>query len=121
MLILKLKSFSRWAKCENVTDKSLKKAINEIQKGLIDANLGGGLFKKRVARKGQGKRGGYRTLLAYQENERAVFMFGFPKSDLENIKDDQLKELKNMAMQYLNASHIEIQKLIANKILIKAK
>ena len=67
----------RWAKKEHITDNILKNGIDEIDKGLIDVDLGSGLVKKRVSRKGEGKRGGHRVLLAFKEKDRSIFIFGF--------------------------------------------
>jgi hypothetical protein len=62
-------------------------AIARAERGLVDANLGGGVIKQRVARSGQGRSGGFRTLIAFRAAERSVFMFGFAKNDLDNIGD----------------------------------
>ncbi len=71
------------------------------EKGLIDADLGSGIIKQRVARSGAGKRGGYRTLIAYRINDLAVFIYGFAKSDRDNIDDDDLADLQIIAAQWL--------------------
>ncbi len=112
MMVLKLRSFHRWAKSESLSDESLKKAVNEIARGLIEGDLGGGLFKKRVAREGQGKRGGFRTMLAFRWNDRAIFILGYPKNERDNIGDDELAVLKKLAKELLNATESEIQKRI---------
>ena len=70
------------------------------QTGLIDADLGDGLIKQRVARRGQGKRGGNRTVIAYRRGDRAVFLLGFAKSDKANVEDDELTELKKKGRAY---------------------
>jgi hypothetical protein len=71
------------------------------KKGLIDADLSGGIIKQRVARPGKGKSGGHRTLIAYRADDLAVFMFGFAKSDQDNIEDDELEDLQTIAAQWL--------------------
>ena len=83
MRIFKVKTFARFAKREQMTDASLSVAIHQAERGLIDADLGIGLIKFRVARQGQGKRGGYRVLIAFRSRLRTVFLFGFVKSDLD--------------------------------------
>ena len=83
--IFKTKNFSKWAKKERIVDRHLKKVASELIQGLSYNELGSGLFKKRIACPGQGKRGSYRTLLAFKKNDRLIFMFGFSKSDRENI------------------------------------
>lgn len=70
--------------------------------GLFDADLGGGLFKKRIARPGQGKSGGYRTLVATNRGSRWVFVFGFPKNERSNIDTDEEEALKKLAAHLLS-------------------
>src|ERR1700683_1838925 len=60
------------------------------KRGLIDADLGSGLLKQRVARAGEGRSGGYRTIIAYRAGDRAVFLYGFAKNERDNIGDDEL-------------------------------
>ncbi len=103
MSIFKTRSFARWVKREGLTDRNLGNAVVEMQKGLIDARLGGGLIKKRVARSGHGKRGGYRVILASNFGDRWVFMFmfGFAKNERDNIDDDELRLMKRLASTFL--------------------
>jgi hypothetical protein len=77
--------FSRWARKEHLTDQMLQNATDEIERGLIDARLGGLLGKKRVASPGGGKRGGCRTIVAHRQGIRLVFLFGFAKNGTDNI------------------------------------
>ena len=104
MRVLKTRSFARFARAEGIGDTALAKAIRQAEAGLIDAGLGAGLIKLRVARAGQGKRGGYRTLVAYRSGARAVFLFGFAKSERENISPGQLEDLKAAAGDILRRS-----------------
>lgn len=120
-MILKLYSFHRWAKREKLTNQVLKKVVEEVMNGLIDADLGGGLFKKRFAKVGQGKRSGYRSLLAFKQNGRAIFLFGFSKNDRDNIEEAQLKELKKLSKAFLMLPDKKIHKLIKEKKLIEVK
>jgi len=69
-------------------------AVTAIERGLMDADMGGGLIKQRVARQGGGKRGGFRTLIAYKQGKRAVFLFGFAKNVQENISTEDARDLK---------------------------
>tara|TARA_R100001039_G_C1827098_1_gene92582 strand:+ start:420 stop:821 length:402 start_codon:yes stop_codon:yes gene_type:complete len=66
MPIYKIKAFSKWAKSEGMSDENIAQAVQEMNNGLFEANLGGNLYKKRVATGGGGKRGGFRTLLAFK-------------------------------------------------------
>lgn len=121
MRILKVKAFHRWARKESVSDEALKNAVKEIERGLHDGDLGAGLIKKRVARPGRGKSGGYRTLLGYRNSERAIFFFGFAKSDKPNIEKDQEIDLKKMSTIFLNITEAKIDLLIKNGELIEVK
>jgi hypothetical protein len=86
MRIFKTKGFARFARQERITDASLRQATARAESGLIDADLGGGLIKLRVARKGQGRSGGYRMIVAYRVLDRAVFLYAFAKNERENIE-----------------------------------
>jgi hypothetical protein len=77
--IFKTKWLTRYARRERIADRSLTEAIERASRGLIDADLGGGLIKQRVARRGQGRSGGYRMLIAYREGTRTVFLYAFAK------------------------------------------
>jgi hypothetical protein len=101
MRVFKTKVFSRWAKREGLADRSLCEAVSEMLQGLIDAQLGGVVVKKRVARAGEGKRGSYRTILATDLRDRWFFMFGFAKNERGNVGDDELKMLKRLAAALL--------------------
>ncbi len=101
MRIFKTKWFARWAYAEGVTDAALLSAVAEMRRGLIDANLGGHVFKKRVGINGRGKRGGVRTLLAFRLGEQAFFVFGFAKSERANVSDKGLVALKLLGEQLL--------------------
>lgn len=104
MRVFKTRGFTRFARAEGLGNAALAKAIAEAEKGLVDADLGSGLIKLRVARAGGGKRGGYRTLIAYRAGARAVFLFGFAKNERDNISPVQLAELKAAAADILRRS-----------------
>jgi len=87
MRIFKTKWFQKWAKKEKVSQKALQRAIEEMERGLVDADLGGHVYKKRVAIQGRGKSGGVRTLIAYQVKDKAFFIYGFAKNKRANISD----------------------------------
>lgn len=97
MRIFKNKAFNKWASKEGLNDEVLRNAVVEMKKGLVDADLGGHVFKKRVAIAGRGKSSGARTLLAYKVGDKAFFIYGFAKNVRANIKDDELKGLKAYA------------------------
>ncbi len=104
MRVFKTRGFARFARQQSIEDTALARAIWQAEAGLIEAELGGGLIKLRIARPGAGKRGGYRTLIAYQAGSRAVYLFGFAKNERENIGQAQLDELKEFAAGFLRQS-----------------
>jgi hypothetical protein len=119
--ILKLKAFARWARKEGLADRSLLVAIREMRGGLIDADLGGGLFKKRVARPGGGKSGAYRTIPAADLRGRWVFLYGFAKSERDDLDDAELRDWKRVANSYLALSDDMLKAFIDARRLIEVK
>lgn len=113
MRIFKLKAFARFQRREGIADKALSKAIRSAERGLVDADLGGGLIKQRVARPGQGKRGGFRTIVAYRRGSRAVFLFGFAKSERANLDDDELSHWQRVGRAYLGLDDDQLEAAIA--------
>lgn len=98
-----------------MTDSALLKAAEEIGQGLIDANLDGNLIKKRVARKGQGKSGGFRTIVAFQRGYRIIFIYGFTKNQRDNITEQEEKALKKLAQILLEATDSELKQMIIHR------
>jgi hypothetical protein len=84
-----------------LTDDSLCSAVAEMAQGLVDADLGGGIVKKRIGLAGRGKRGGARTLVATNKGNRWFFIFGFEKNERANIEDDELEALQDLATALL--------------------
>jgi hypothetical protein len=101
MQIFQTKWFAHWADKEGLSPQVFCAAVAEISQGLVDANLGGHVVKKRVALGGRGKSGGVRTLLAFKINDKAFFMYGFAKNQQSNITDKELKALKLLAAKLL--------------------
>lgn len=95
MRIFKTKGFARFQRKDGIDDSILHEAIARAERGLIDADLGHGLIKQRVARPGQGKRGGFRTIIAYRARDRSVFLYGFAKNQLANISKEDERDLKD--------------------------
>ncbi len=112
MQTFKTKWLARFARREGITDKSLGEAIERAERGMIDADLGGGLIKQRVARPGQGRSGGYRTIVAYRAKGRAVFLYGFAKNERDNIDPDQLLSLREIAAAWLAADAAKIKQAL---------
>jgi hypothetical protein len=102
--VFKTRFFSRWMRKTDLTEKALCDAVQEMIHGLIDADLGVGIIKKRVGIGGRGKRGGARTVLATNKNDRWFFVFGFQKSARSNINSEENEALKLLADDLLSMS-----------------
>jgi hypothetical protein len=109
MKIYKTRWFNRWAHKQGLEDISLCTAVREMVAGLYDADLGGGLVKKRIARPGKGKSGGFRTLIATNKGNRWIFVYGFPKNERSNIDKDEEQTLKELAEELLSLTPEEIE------------
>jgi hypothetical protein len=97
MRLFKTKLFARFASDNDIADDELYYAIFRAEKGLIDADLGGGVIKQRLAREGQGRSGGFRTIVLFRRADKAFFVYGFAKNDRSNIKRDELKAFRKLA------------------------
>lgn len=100
--------FARFADKQNIGDDDLREAVSRAEQGLIDADLGGGVIKQRIARKGQGKSGGFRSVVLFRQGERAFFVYAFAKSDRDNIDQSELSTYKTAAAVYLNYTDDEL-------------
>jgi len=118
-MIIKTKKFYRWAQKAGLVDASLCQAVEEMLKGLIDADLGGGVFKKRIALPGKGKSGGVRTLLATNRNDRWFFVFGFEKNDRANISTKELEALQLLADDLLSLKEEQIRLAITDGTMLE--
>ncbi len=121
MAIYQLKAFARFARGERIPDAKLTEAVERAARGLVDADLGGGLIKQRVARKGQGRSGGYRMMIAFRGADFSVFLFGFAKSDESNVDDRQLAVLRRFAASWLSADAALIKAAVERGELIEVR
>lgn len=119
--LLKRKDFARWQTGERLPDSALCIAVKEMERGLIDADLGGFLYKKRVARPGSGKRGGYRTLLSARIGSRYVFLHGFSKSDKANITPGEKKALQFAGNVLLDLPAEALSKALQTGVLLEVQ
>ena len=117
MQLFKTKWFMRYARQEQLEDHSLCGAIERAERGIVDADLGGGIIKQRVARTGQGRSGGYRLLIAYRSGNRAVFLYGFAKSERENIETDELETLQEIGKAWLETKKERLEHAIKEGLL----
>jgi hypothetical protein len=115
---IKTKLFARFARKERIEDSALREAVDRAMRGLIDADLGG-VLKQRVARKGQGRSGGFRVLLAMRAKDRTVFVYGFAKNDRANINDDELADLRDVAASWMAADAKKIERALAEGLLME--
>lgn len=113
MRIFKNAWFECFARKQCIPDKALLEAIERAEKGQIDADLGGGVIKQRVGRKGQGKSRGFRTTILYHSARRAFFVYGFAKSERDNIDDDEEAQFKKAAAHVLGLTDEQLAQLIA--------
>lgn len=116
MRIFKSKWFVKFALKQNINNTALRQAIEEIEAGKIDADLGGGVIKQRIARPGKGKSSGYRTIILYKQGDKAFFVYGFAKNERENISEQEEEDLKVLAKEILTMSEEKLSELIKTRI-----
>jgi hypothetical protein len=122
MSIFKTKAFARDARTQGLTDAALVAAVGEVRAGLVDAELGGNLVKKRIAVGNKGKSGGLRTILVYKAGNAHEFcMYLFAKSEKANITPKELQELKTLAKALLGMSDEDIEKAVEAQVLIEVE
>lgn len=117
--VYKTKPFARFARKARIHDVDLWEAACLANAGRIDADLGGGVIKQRIARAGEGKSGGSRCVILFRAGERAVFVYGFEKKDLGNVKVDELEAFRELARVVLGYSGAEIAKRVGDGALIE--
>jgi hypothetical protein len=110
--VFKTKDFARFARRAGLDDTALCEAVNRANRGLIDADLGHGVIKQRVPRQGQGRSGGYRTLIFYRLRGRVVFVGGFAKNAKDNVGEDELKQLRKLAVAFFGYTPAAVKKLV---------
>lgn len=111
--VFKTLHFQRWMRKTELTDAALCRTVQEMVAGLVDADLDGGLVKKRVGLAGRGKSGGVRTLVATNRGSRWFFLFGFEKSERGNVSDGELEALRAIAADLLVRTSLQLDEAIA--------
>lgn len=106
--------FGRFARREKISADALWNAIERAENGQIDADLGGGVIKQRIARPGEGKSKGYRSIVLFRKGELSFFVYGFSKSELGNIREDEEEQFKKMARHVLSLTDAQLSELVAN-------
>lgn len=115
--LFETKWFVRYARRERLDEQSLRETIARAERGLVDADLGGGIIKQRVARTGAGRSGGFRLLIAYRSGKRAVFLYGFAKSEQDNLGADELETLREIGAAWLEAKKERLEHAIKQGLL----
>lgn len=113
--------FAKFAAKEKISDAMLADAVHRAASGVIDADLGSGLIKQRIARQGGGKSGGYRSILIFRSGERAIFVFAFAKSDKVNLSTAELKVYRKAASIMLELDEDQIETEIEAGRLVEVK
>lgn len=121
MRVFKTRWFVRFARQQAIDDESLCDAIARAERGLVDADLGGGVIKQRLARPHEGKSGGFRSIVAFRVGDRAFFVYGFAKSARDNIGADELKGFKKLAGQMLGYDDGAIAKAVKCGALLEVR
>jgi hypothetical protein len=111
--------FARFAAKEGIGDDELKSAVDEMERGLCGDTLGGEIYKKRIARAGAGKSGGYRVIVFFKSGERTFFVYGFAKSDRDNIRDVELRKFKDSAKDLFELTDAQMYRHLKNGVFIE--
>jgi hypothetical protein len=119
--VYKNRAFARFAKKARISDADLWKIACLANEGLIDADLGGGVIKQRIARVGEGKSGGSRSIILFRKDERAVYIYGFEKKDMANIKPNELEAFRELAEVILGYSQAEMTKRVEDGALFNVE
>ena len=112
MRIFKNKWFTRFAGKEGITDGELREMVNQLEAGQADADLGGDVYKVRLARPGEGKSGGYRVIVFFRSEERTFFVYGFAKAKRANISEGELRAFKEKAKEAFSFTDEGIRDLL---------
>ncbi|MFK5915487.1 MAG: type II toxin-antitoxin system RelE/ParE family toxin [Woeseiaceae bacterium] len=114
---LSVKSFDKWAKKSNLKNQDLIDTVLNLTNGLSSSDLGNHLFKVRVKREHSGKSSGFRTIIVYREQDRAIFLYGFGKNEKESISKAELQYFKKLANDLLALNDVQLDTFIDNKVL----
>jgi len=109
--------FTRFARKEGIGDDELREVVNQLEAGQADADLGGDVYKQRIARSGEGKSGGYRVIVFFKGEERTFYAYGFAKSDKANISSKELVKLKKQARSLFSMSNVQIEAALKEGVL----
>jgi len=111
------KWFSKWSRKAGLTNSAILESLVDLENGLSVADLGKNLFKVRVKREGQGKSSGYRTIVVYRKEKRAIFLYGFAKNERGNISNKELYYFQKLGSDLLKLNSSQLRKAIENEVL----
>jgi hypothetical protein len=117
--VYKTRPFARFARKAHVSDADLWNAAQRADQGVIDADLGGGVIKQRIARAGGGKSGGSRSIILFKKNKRAVYVHGFEKKNKANIGPDELEAFRRFAEIYFGYTNEEMTQRVEDGTIFK--
>lgn len=117
--VFKNKWFTKFAKKEHISDKKLCDLIKDLEKGAIDVDYGSGVIKQRLARANQGKSSGYRCIILFRIQDKAFFVYGFPKNERDNISQEDERVFKELSEQMFYFSDKEIEQLLLTGALVE--
>ena len=119
MRVFKNTRFARFARKEDISDDELRDVVKQLEAGQPDADLGGDVYKMRIARPGEGKAGGYRVIVFFRSEDRTFFEYGFAKSDRDNIDEGDLRVFKKRAKKVFSLTDEEIRVRLKNRSFIE--
>ena len=119
MRVFKNTWFTRFARKEGISDKELRDIAKQLEAGQADADLGGDVYKVRLSRSGEGKAGGYRVIVFFRSEDKTFFVYGFAKSDRDNIDEGDLKVYKKKAKKVFSFTDEEIRDQLKRRIYIE--
>ncbi len=112
MKVFKNAWFGRFARKQRISDDALWDAVERAENGQIDADLGGGVIKQRIARHGESKSKGYRSIILFRGGDKSFFVYGFSKSELGNIREAEEVQFKKMAKHVLPLTDAQLSELV---------
>jgi len=121
MRIFKTAYFHRLAEYEGLSDQEIVDIVEEMERGLHNGDLGGNVFKKRIAIGGRGKRGGLRSIVAYKKGDKAIFIYGYAKNVRDNISSKEKEAFKKLSKSYFYMDDVSLKRLLKKGELIEVK
>jgi len=109
--VFQTRAFAQFCRKSGIAEEDLCALVDSMVLGAIDADLGGGVYKQRLRRQGQGKSSGYRTIVLLRFGQIAMFAYGFAKNDRANIGRDELLRFRRFAKEVFGYDDEELKRL----------